>query len=292
MIFLLQQTISVTSGKSRPYSEVIRKLKAHCARYGLPSIIVSDNGPQFACKEFEEFTKSYDIIHRTSSPGYPKSNGKAESGVKNCKKIISRAMESKQDVNLAILSYRNTPQSDGLSPAQKFLGRRTRTMLPTTSHLMKPQAIDGETMKMMRRLQNAKQTVYYDRYSKDLEDLEEGDQVRIKPFVLGQKYWNKGTVNKKLDERSYEIETDNGILRRNRVHLKKMHTKEAEKDNISENKEQEEMQQDQQVSTPADQQKDEQVKTKSTPMKPPEGTETVKLRRSQRTIKKPNRLDI
>ena len=51
--------------------------------------------------------------------------------------------------------------------------------------------------------------------------LKEGDRVRLKPFRLGQKGWNKGTVVERLDERSYDIETSDGMYRRNRVHIRK-----------------------------------------------------------------------
>ena len=51
--------------------------------------------------------------------------------------------------------------------------------------------------------------------------LKEGDRVRLKPFRLGQKGWNKGTVVARLDERSYDIETPDGMYGRNRVHIRK-----------------------------------------------------------------------
>ena len=35
-------------------STVILKLKSHFARYGCPDQVVSDNGPQFDCKEFRK----------------------------------------------------------------------------------------------------------------------------------------------------------------------------------------------------------------------------------------------
>ena len=57
--------------------------------------------------------------------------------------------------------------------------------------------------------------------AKDLPVLKEGDRVRLKPFRLGQKGWNKGTVVARLDERSYDIETPDGMYRRNRVHIRK-----------------------------------------------------------------------
>jgi len=33
-------------------STVIKKLKCHFARHGMPDIVMSDNGPQFACEKF------------------------------------------------------------------------------------------------------------------------------------------------------------------------------------------------------------------------------------------------
>ena len=53
-------------------STVIHKLKAHFARYGLPDLIYSDNGPQLVSKEFNDFCKSYGIKRETSSPGNSK----------------------------------------------------------------------------------------------------------------------------------------------------------------------------------------------------------------------------
>ena len=74
---------------------------------------------------------------------------------------------------------------------QKFLGRRTRTSLPTTAALLQPRVVDPDTHKTMKRIKNAKSAVYYDRYSKDLEALEEGDVVRMKPMTLGNKTWKE-----------------------------------------------------------------------------------------------------
>ncbi|KAL9978632.1 hypothetical protein ACROYT_G016169 [Oculina patagonica] len=39
-------------------SIIIKKLKAHLARYGIPKQLASDNGPQFDSNEFKKFTKS------------------------------------------------------------------------------------------------------------------------------------------------------------------------------------------------------------------------------------------
>ncbi|PFX33043.1 Retrovirus-related Pol polyprotein from transposon 17.6 [Stylophora pistillata] len=49
---------------------LIKKLKAHLARYGIPRQLVSDNGPKFVSSEFHAFTKSWGIQHlvKTSQP--------------------------------------------------------------------------------------------------------------------------------------------------------------------------------------------------------------------------------
>ena len=45
----------------------------------------------------------------------------------------------------------------------------------------------------------------------------------LQPFRLGRKDWSRGTVVKRLDERSYVVDTPTGVLRRNRQHPKKTH---------------------------------------------------------------------
>ena len=45
-------------------------------------IVRSDDGPQFGCTEFRQFAKRWGFEHRTSSPGYAQSNGKAENAVR------------------------------------------------------------------------------------------------------------------------------------------------------------------------------------------------------------------
>lgn len=201
---------------------VIKKLKAHFARYGIPTILISDNGPQFISKEFSDFAVQFDFEHRTSSPKYPQSNGMAESAVKTAKSLIKKALASNSDPYLAILDCRNTPSQDmELSPVQRSLGRRTRTLLPMTAELLMPSGIDVSLEKKKRRLKNLKSAWYYDKAAKDLTPLSDGDVVRIQPTSLGDKVWKRGTIHKRLDERSYEVETDLEIIGRNRQHLRK-----------------------------------------------------------------------
>lgn len=199
---------------------IIVKMKNHFARYGAPEKVVSDNGPQFSCTEFVNFANTWDFDHCPSSPGNSRANGKAEAAVKVAKSLIKKACASQQDIYLALLDHRNTPSAgQETSPVQRSLGRRTRTMLPTAQSLLKPTApID---IRRQLKIQQSKQAHYYDKHARDLEALEEGDTVRLQPFVNRRSVWKKGQVIRRLDERSYDVECGSKVLRRNRVHLKK-----------------------------------------------------------------------
>ena len=108
----------------------------------------------------------------------------------------------------------------GNSPSQRLLGRRCRTLLPTTKGLLKPQTVPTEEVKKKTQASQARQANYYNQGAKDLSSLEEGDVVRMRPFRLEQKTWEKATVVKRYDEQSCEVETDTGSYCQNRVDLK------------------------------------------------------------------------
>ena len=118
---------------------VLRELLPMFARFGLPDVLVSDNGPQFASAEFAVFVKQKGITHVTSSPHYAQSNGKAENAVKTLKLLFAKAKQSGESEYMALLDWRNTP-SEGMStsPAQRLMGRRCKTLLPTAGTLLKP----------------------------------------------------------------------------------------------------------------------------------------------------------
>lgn len=114
-ICLLSNTRSTT---------VIQHTKSIFARHGIPDVVISDNGPQYSSQEFEEFARTWCFQHKTSSPGYPQSNGLAERTVQTVKNLLKKAKGSGEDPYLSLLSYRNTPLSDAGSPAQLLMSRR------------------------------------------------------------------------------------------------------------------------------------------------------------------------
>ena len=137
-------------------STVIKKLKCHFARQGIPDIVISDNGPQFACEKFSNFAKEWGFEHRPGSPGHQQTNGKAEAAVKEAKRLLRKAKDTKGDLYLAVLAHRNTPtESMGTSPAQRLLGQRCKTQLPTTKELLMPQCVRAETVKRKMQAKQA-----------------------------------------------------------------------------------------------------------------------------------------
>ena len=120
-------------------STVIDKTKTHFARYGVPAICHTDNGPQFISEQYRSFSVAYGFKHTTSSPFYPKGNGRAEAAVKVAESMLKKA----DDFHSALFLYRNTPpRGHTYSPAQCMFLCRTRTLLPTTDDLLAPAMIN------------------------------------------------------------------------------------------------------------------------------------------------------
>ena len=128
--------------------QVITHLKSQFARHGIPDKLITDNSPQFSSDIFKQFAKDYCFQHCTASPHYPQSNGMAEKVVQTVKNLLKKAVLDKRDPYLALLEYRNTPVSDVIgSPAQRLMGRRTKTLLPTSNKLLQPKTISPRTVK-------------------------------------------------------------------------------------------------------------------------------------------------
>lgn len=200
--------------------QVTRKLSSHFARYGQPETLVSDNGAQFTSSGFSKFMARWDMEHRTSSPHHQQGNGRAEAAVKIAKNLMTKADADHQDPYKAFLVYRNT-ELEGLSssPAQRFLGRRTRTGLPTTSSLLQP-CLNAQARSNLHKRQEVTKEKY-DRHAQPLQPLSKGQHVRLKPTTAHSKVWMPGAVEGQLDSRSYVVRTANNVLlRRNHVDIR------------------------------------------------------------------------
>ena len=165
---------------------VIDAMRSQFARHGSPEVLVSDNDPQFSCREFRTFTQLWDIEHVTSSPRYPQSNGQAERAIGTVKNLMKKELEDGSDVQLALQSFRNTAREGySASPAQLLFSRRCRTSLPMQRTMLKPQLVvdvprERKAMKDAQRLQ-------YNKSSHQLVTIAPGSSIRMKlPNQLGR----------------------------------------------------------------------------------------------------------
>ena len=128
--------------------------------------MVSDNGPQFSSEEFHGFSRDWEFTHVTSSPAYPQTNGKAESAVKQVKRLLKRAQKAGSGPILALLALRNTPmEGRQASPAQLIYSHRCMTLLPIAEQLLQPEVVPQAVGLMSAR---AKQAAQYNKQAKDL----------------------------------------------------------------------------------------------------------------------------
>nr|XP_054770401.1 uncharacterized protein K02A2.6-like [Lytechinus pictus] len=206
--------------------------------FGPPEEIVSDNGPQFVGKPFQDMCKKSSYRrHITSSPHYPRSNGLAERMVRTIKNLLTKYSQTSQDSQLAMMHLRATPVDNNLrSPAEMLFGRPIRTTLP--SHYL-PR--DSAATEFLLNRQDKMKEVHDRHASSDLPPLHVGQPVRV--LHPRDNTWIPAKVSKVSEEpRSYEVSTPNGgILKRNRSHLREVlsrfdedHTTETqpEEDNV------------------------------------------------------------
>ena len=81
---------------------VTEEIRKAVSLFGRPDEIVSNNGPQYIGKPFQDFVHKWGIQHTTSSPRFPQSSGFIERQVQTIKKIIKKCKKEKQSLHLAI----------------------------------------------------------------------------------------------------------------------------------------------------------------------------------------------
>ena len=173
--------------------------------FGLPNVIVTDNGRHFVSTEFESF-------HLTSAPYHPSSNGLAERAVKTFKDSVSKLQEGTLKDKISTFLFHNhiTPQTTtGLSPAELLQNRHLHSRL----NRLKP---DLENKVEGKQTQ---QKMYYDRQTK-LRQMSIGDPVYVRNFGRGP-LWLPGHIVHSTDYISFQIELlDGRTCRRHIDHVR------------------------------------------------------------------------
>eukprot|EP00731_Ephydatia_muelleri_P037943 Em0606g3a len=199
---------------------VVQAAKQQFARHGIPVWVHSDGGSQFAAREFSVFSHAWGFEHTLSSPYNSQSNGKAESEVKIAKKLWKRSKYPY--LALLLLEWRNTPTVGmGSSPCQRLLARRTRGVVPMAEYKREP-VIEPHVLELEKKLkkqgtEGANQRVPQER---TLPSLAIGQPMLAQDMRAFKTQWDRGTCVGRLSNRSYIVDIDDQLVRRNRKFLK------------------------------------------------------------------------
>ncbi|XP_063682609.1 uncharacterized protein K02A2.6-like [Bolinopsis microptera] len=184
---------------------VIQELRDIFSRWGLPKILVSDNGSSLTSEEFKVFTNNNQIRHVLIPAYSPASNGQAEVAVGLFKRAMKRMILKNPDVmcNLAdwLLNYRNTPHTTtGVEPAVAMMKRRTRNALS----FLHP----SSSSKFAKVALNDQNTIAESR----LRDLKIDDTISF--YDENKKCWRNGVIEGKEGTKVLLIKTPDGVYRK------------------------------------------------------------------------------
>ena len=156
------------------------------------------------------------ITHVTSSPHYAQSNGKADNAVKTLKLLFAKAKQSGESEYMALLDWRNTPsECMSMNPAQRLMGRRCKTLLPTAGTLLKPRYdTDADTRALAGRKRC--QSFYYNQHTSAYADKR---RCHRSYETSGREDVDTRTCTEQVNPRSYRVKVGGTVYRRNRRQL-------------------------------------------------------------------------
>lgn len=192
----------------------ILQLRGIFANFGLPECIVTDNGPTFTSEKFQTFLKRNGVKHITSAPFHPATNGAAEKTVQTFKNAMKK-MDNKGPIEEKVLKfltrYRATPHTTtGLTPSELLLGRKIRTHLD----LLFPSLYDSVSDSVTR------QKINYDNKCTDRE-INVNDKVFVRNYSTHGDNWVPGIVMAKTGPVSFQVKTkEQNVIRRHANQLK------------------------------------------------------------------------
>ena len=195
----------------------VRQLRKIFSMHGIPRILVSDNGPAFVGKEYDDFLKRNGIRKILTAPYHPNSNGQAERSVRIFKDSMSVLQEGCIDTRLSrlLFKYRITPHSrTGKTPAELLFNRKLRS-----------------AFSMIRPGKSRQEEVIVSSSNGEERkgrSFKESDDVWVKNFGKGEK-WLPGVISKILGRVNYEVKMDGSsdVLHRHVDHICKRMEKEA-----------------------------------------------------------------
>ena len=206
-------------------AQLISLLRPIFSDTGVPVVLRTDGGPQFASSTLRRFLARWGVEHRITSPHNPKANGHAEAAVKVVKKLIMTTTESgrldEDEFARGLLELRNTPRADGRSPAQVLFGHPLRSSIPAhhRSFALEWQRAAEECDAKAEHLRSQAKE-YHDATARPLPGLNIGTYVNVQDHVTRR--WDKlGVIVGIGSHRDYLVKMGSGrVLRRNRKFLR------------------------------------------------------------------------
>ncbi|XP_064461756.1 uncharacterized protein K02A2.6-like [Ornithodoros turicata] len=130
--------------KSATAEVTVVHLRDICARFGLPTCIVTDNGITFTGAAFQEFVKRNGIRHMRTASYHPQPNGLAERAVRSVKKALKQLTDGPLEILLQrwLHNHRRAPSAAhaGMAPAEMLFNFLPRSRLDIIkAHLLKNQ---------------------------------------------------------------------------------------------------------------------------------------------------------
>ena len=172
--------VEIVPMKITTAEKTIQAMEEMFSRFGMPRMVVSDNGPQFTSQQFQEYCKRNNVKHVTSTPYHPRTNGLAERAVRTFKQRFAASRASGLDLKTRLgqylRSYRTSVHgTTGRTPAFLMFGRQLRTRLS----LLKPSLADHIGQRL---------------------DQQQHARGRYKEFAVGEVVW----VKRRKEDRSFQ----------------------------------------------------------------------------------------
>jgi hypothetical protein len=213
----------------------LQKLEEIFITFGYPELIVSDNGPPFQGRVFQEYLKSKGIKYLHSPPRHPQSNGIAERAVQTFKskmeKFCSGATflthsQIQKLINKFLFNYRNQPTTqNNIVPSHRIFSHRPRWLLEvaTTPAKILNYEVNHDELKTLKN--NSCNEKNYDRnhelnsppktsrktsqsHTPPKLQFKEGEMILYTTEFKGNTVNYKGKVLQKLSEYVYIIQLE------------------------------------------------------------------------------------
>ena len=175
---------------------IIHKCHDIFSIFGWPRIFVTDNGPSFVSREFQDFLRNYGICSKLTATYNHSTNGQAEKFVQTLKDSLNKMCIQVKDVKTALFQmltqYNLMPHiCTGKTPSELVFNRKVNCKFD----LLKPKKITVKTYNLDDSIRN----------------FSVNDRVSCRNY-LGKPKWIYGRISKRLGKLHYLIKLDNGKI--------------------------------------------------------------------------------